>query len=167
VLHTVETAPSRFLTEAGLEPSRPYRADGSGGRDSARAGGRPAGRGVSGGRQPPRIPKQVGKGPVMQVLNEAFRVGLAYALRTAPKRSTAIVAAAAAVEHRLVRPDTTSLGMSVVDLLAAIEYLDESERASITQATGLADRELNRPITQLGAASRKRIVKAVRKLAAG
>jgi superfamily I DNA/RNA helicase len=167
VLHTVETAPSRFLTEAGLKPSRPYRADGSGGRDSARDGLGPAGRGVSGGRQPPRIPKQVGKGRVFQVLSEAFRVGLAYALRTAPKRSTAIVAATAAVEHRLVGPDTTSQGMSVVDLLAAIEYLDESERASIMQATGLADRELNRPITQLGAASRKRIVKAVRKLAAG
>jgi hypothetical protein len=104
---------------------------------------------------------------VFQVLSEAFRVGLAYALRTAPKRSTAIVAATAAVEHRLVGPDTTSQGMSVVDLLAAIEYLDESERASIMQATGLADRELNRPITQLGAARRKRIVKAVRKLAAG
>jgi hypothetical protein len=31
--------------------------------------------------------------------------------------------------------------MSVVGLLAAIEYLDESERASIMQATGLADRD--------------------------
>jgi hypothetical protein len=35
------------------------------------------------------------------------------------------------------------------------------------RATGLADRELNRPITQLGASSRKRIVKAGRELAAG
>jgi hypothetical protein len=67
----------------------------------------------------------------------------------------------------LVGPDTTSLGISVVDLLAAIEYLDDSERASIMQATGLDDRDLNRPITQLGAASRKRLVKAVRKRAAG
>jgi hypothetical protein len=31
------------------------------------------------------------------------------------------VAGAAAVEQRLVRPDTASLGMSVVDLIAALE----------------------------------------------
>jgi superfamily I DNA/RNA helicase len=146
VLHTVETAPSRFLTEAGLKPSRPCAANGA---DSA------------------RIPEHLGRGPVFQVLNEAFRVGLAYALRTAARRSSALEAAAAAVELRLIGPDTASLEMSVVDLLAAIEYLDGSERASIMRATGLADRELNRPIAQLGASSRKRIVKAVRTRAAG
>ena len=156
VLHTVDTAASRFLTEAGLEPSRPY---GSGAAKTAPAGG------ASNGRPrpaSPRLPRQVGKGPLSEVLREAFRVGLEYALRTAPTRTVAIEAAAGAVEHRLLGRDTASGRMTVIDLLAAIELLSESERASVVQAAGLEAPDLDRPIPQVGASARKRIVRALR-----
>jgi DNA helicase-2/ATP-dependent DNA helicase PcrA len=159
VLHTVETAASRFLTEAGLEPSRPY---GSGAAKAA-----PAGR-MSTGRPrpaPPRLPRQVGKGPVSDVLREAFRVGLEYALRTSPTRTVAIEAAAGAVEHGLLGRDTASGRTTFIDLLAAIELLSESERASVLQAAGLEARDLRRPIAQVGASARKRFVRALRRQA--
>ena len=97
-----------------------------------------------------------------EVLREAFRVGLEYALRTSPTRTAAIEAAAAAVEHRLLGRDTASGRTTVMDLLAAIELLSEPERASVVQAAGLEGRDLDRPIAQVGASARKRIVRALR-----
>jgi superfamily I DNA/RNA helicase len=77
VIHTTETAASRFLSEAGLQPARPY---------GLSAPDLPAS-----GRRPPRLPKGVGKGPVAGVLTEAHRVGLSptrfVPRRAAPPRS--------------------------------------------------------------------------------
>ncbi|MDQ6775635.1 MAG: ATP-dependent helicase, partial [Actinomycetota bacterium] len=151
VLHATETAASRFLTEAGLEPTRPYMTPG------VRAHTAQSG--------PRRIPKEVGKGPVAAVLTEAFRIGLGYALRNAPKRSVAVTAAAAAIQHRMVGPDTASDRMTLAELLAAIEQLSECERAAVLDATGLGDGD--GPIVALGKGARKGLARELRKLAGG
>ncbi len=88
-----------------------------------------------------------------------------YALRHAPKRSVAVTAAAAAIQHRMVGPDTASDRVTVAELLAAIEQLSDSERAAVLDATGLGDGD--RPIVRLGKGARKGLARALRKLAGG
>jgi superfamily I DNA/RNA helicase len=152
VIHTTETTPSRFLTEAGLDPTRPY--------------GPPA-QEVLGTRPAPwRVPKRVGKGRVAAVLAEAHRVGLGYALHTAPTRTVALEAAAVAVEHRLIGRDTASDRMSVAQLLAAIEELTDPERAAVLAGERLGNGE--RRVTDLGGkAARSSLARALRRLASG
>ncbi len=149
VLHTTASAASRFLTEAGLAPSQPFGAP-------APQPDHPSGRGG-------RVPKRVGNDPVAGVLREAQRVGLAYALRAAPSRTTALVAAATAAEENLIGPDTASGQMTVRALLAAIETINDAERAALLAASG-ADED-SRPITRLGANARKRLARALRRQA--
>lgn len=144
---TVGTA-SRFLTEAGLiapvtiEPSPP----------------------------PPRSAKsrrsrgRRRSGPAAQVVAEAERIGLAHALRTAPSRKVALEGAAEIIEARLVGPRTASTRMSVLDLLGAIEQLDERERAALLRSAGI-DNDRRR-LTRLHARTRTRLVTALRDLAA-
>ncbi len=151
VLHATETAASRFLTEAGLEPARPYAS--------------PAPELPASTQRPPSLSKRVGKGPVAGVLNVAFRVGLAYALSTAPSRSVALEAAAAAVEQRLIGPVTASNRMSVTQLLMAVEQLSDSERASVLDVIGAGTGDTL--AARLGASARKRLVRALRRLASG
>ena len=147
-LHATTESTSRFLTEAGLiapatiEPSPP----------------------------PPPVPKRRRRGgrrrggPAAQVVAEAERVGLAHALRTAPGRKTALEGAADIIEARLVGPRTASSRMSVLDLLGAIEPLDERERSALLQSAGI-DNDRRR-LTRLQARTRTRLVRALRDLAA-
>jgi len=150
VLHTTETAASRFLSEAGLTPARPY--------------GSPAPELVAGGR-PSRLPKAVGNGRVAAILTEAHRVGLGYALRTAPTRTAGLAAAAAALEHNLIGPSTASDQMSVAEMLTAIEELSESDRAAVLGAACLGDGDQR--VARLSKSARKRLLRALRRLASG
>ena len=148
-LHTTDSAPSRFLTEAGLAPARPY--------------GEPA---PKPGRSPERdrrLPKGAGNGPVAAVLREALRVGLAYALRNATSRTTALAAAATAVDNGLLGPDTASTRTTVHELLAAIEAIGDAERAAVLAATSVAENQT--PIARLSKKSRARIARALRRQA--
>ena len=61
---------------------------------------------------------------VAHALGEAERVGLSYAIRTAPDRGTALEVAATAIERRLVGDRTTSERMTVTKLFAAVEQLE-------------------------------------------
>jgi DNA helicase-2/ATP-dependent DNA helicase PcrA len=149
VLHAAASAASRFVTEAGLTPTQPFGAP-------ARQPDRPSGRGR-------RVAKGVGNGPVAGVLREAERVGLAYALRTAPSRTTALVAAATAAEQNLIGLDTASGQMTVPALLAAIETINDAERAALLAASGTG--EDPRPIARLGASARRRLARALRRQA--
>ena len=151
VIHATETAASRFLTESGLEPTRPYESP-------------VASSPVSAGRSS-RLPRGVGKGPVAGVLDVAFGVGLAYALRGAPSRSVALEAAAAAIEHRLIGPETASARMSAAGVLTAIEQLTEPERAAALDAAGLGDGTAL--VGRLSPRSSQKLVRALRRLASG
>ena len=153
VVHTTATAASRFLSEAGLDPARPY---------GLWAHRRPA------RARPPHsedLPERIGTGPVATVLTEAVRVGLAYALRNAPTRSVALEAAATAVERRLIGPATASSRMSVTALLAAVEQLQHSERAGVLEALGAGSGDTL--AGRLSAGARQRLVDALRALASG
>ena len=155
VVHATETAPSRFLSEAGLEPTRPY--------DTPH---KPGSRRPLTTRGSPRLPKHVGKGPVAGVLQEAHRVGLAYALRTAPRRSVALEGAAAALEHGLIGRHTASDHMTVAELLEAIEQLTASERVAALNMANLRSGS-SEFVARLGSGPRKRLVRALRSLASG
>jgi hypothetical protein len=102
---------------------------------------------------------------VAGVLTEAHRVGLGYAIRTAPSRTAALEAAATAVQERLIGGDTASDRMSVAELLAAIEQLSESERAAVLDAARLGNGE--KLIARLSAKSGSSFVRALRRLASG
>ena len=157
VVHTTESAASRFLSEAGLEPQRPYGAPAAPQRIIVR--------GAPLGRSEARIPRSVGRGPVAGVIEQAHRVGLGYALRTAPRRTVALEAAAAALEHGLVGGHTASERMTVTELLAAIEQLSPSARAhalTVAAPPHGGDELLER----LGKGPRRRLVRALRRLAA-
>ncbi len=148
VLHATEKAASRFLTEAGL-PARRSRSS-----CRSRVGG-----------SPPRGSRRaVGRGPVAGVLEEAHRVGLAYALRTAPRRSVALEAASAALEHGLVGHATASDRITAGELLAAIEQLGASERAQALSMAALR-RGGDELVAELGSRQRKRLVAALRRFA--
>jgi hypothetical protein len=118
-----------------LAPARPY--------------GEPA---PKPGRSPERdrrLPKGAGNGPVAAVLREALRVGLAYALRNATSRTTALAGAATAVDNGLLGPDTASMRMTVRELLAAIEAIGDAERAAVLAATSVAENQTpNRAVEQ-------------------
>ena len=152
-LHCTTGAASRFLTEAGLvapvtvaplmvvPPSPPP------GSERRRRG--------RGRRR---------DGPAARVVAEAERVGLAQALRTAPSREAALGGAAEVIEARLVGPKTASARLSVLDLLAAIEQLDERSGAALLRSAGIDNG--NRRLTRLHARTRTRLVRALRDLAA-
>ena len=118
------------------------------------------------GRSPERdrrLPKGAGNGPVAAVLREALRVGLAYALRNATSRTTALAAAATAVDNGLLGPDTASTRTTVHELLAAIEAIGDAERAAVLAATSVAENQT--PIARLSKKSRARIARALRRQA--
>ncbi|HUJ33678.1 MAG TPA: ATP-dependent helicase [Solirubrobacteraceae bacterium] len=152
-LHWTTGATSRFLTEAGLvapvtvEPPPPPPPP-----PPPRSGKRRRGRG------------RRGDGPAAQVVAEAERVGLGHALRTAPSRDAALAGAADVIEARLVGPKTASARMSVLDLLAAVEHLDERTADALLQSAGIDNG--HRRITRLHARARTRLVRALRDLAA-
>ena len=152
IVHTSETAASRFLSEAGMEPTRPYET--------------PATRRPNADRGSLRMPKGVGRGPVAHVLEEAHRVGLAYALRTAPRRSVALEGAAAALEHGMTGRRTASDQMTVTELLDAIDQLARSERVAILDVAHLPAGGSDL-VARLGSGPRKRLVRALRRCAAG
>jgi superfamily I DNA/RNA helicase len=158
IVHTTEQAASRFLSEAGLQPTRPYGAPET--RRRGDATDTPLRITV---RASPRIPKRVGRGPVAGVLEDALRIGLAYALRTAPRRTVALEAAAAALEHGLIGRETASERLTVTGLLAAIEGLSASERADVLVKAALSHRA-DDPATQLGSGQRKRLARALRRV---
>ena len=118
------------------------------------------------GRSPERdrrLPKGAGNGPIAAVLREALRVGLAYALRNATSRTTALAAAATAVDNGLLGPDTASTRTTVHELLAAIEAIGDAESAAVPAATGVAENQT--PIARLSKKSRARIPRALRRQA--
>jgi superfamily I DNA/RNA helicase len=117
-------AASRFLSEAGLEPDQPYQAPPERLPARERAPARSATPAVHAHADP----------KVAKALGEAERVGLSYALRTAPDRETALEVAATAIERRLVGERTTSERMTVTKLFAAVEQLSDGERAAALDA---------------------------------
>jgi DNA helicase II / ATP-dependent DNA helicase PcrA len=146
-LHWTASSASQFLTEAGLvtpvavAPPAPPSPSRSGGPGGAR------------GRRRARS----------QVVAEAERVGLEYALRTAPSQRAAINGAADVLEARLVGPATASARMSVLDLLDALGLLDERDRAPLLRSAGI-DNECRR-LTRLHRRTRNRLVEVLRHLA--
>jgi DNA helicase II / ATP-dependent DNA helicase PcrA len=147
-LHWSAGAASRFLIEAGLvapvtvePPPRPEPS-----RKRRRAGARRRG------------------GPAAHIVAEAQRVGLAHSLRTAQSRNAALEGAADVIEARLVGPATASARMSVLDLLNAIELIDERDRAALLRSAGIDNGR--RRLTRLHGRTRARLVAALRELAA-
>jgi ATP-dependent DNA helicase UvrD/PcrA len=164
VIHASRDAPSRFLTDSGLAPSRPApqperprrpRSDTAGSTRRAAGRDRPA--------RPNRwTDAQAIPADVARVLTEAERVGLAYALRTAVTRRTALRGAATAVERRLAGPQTASTRLTVAELLAAIESLDDDQRSELLLR---AELDGDRRVAQLGAGPRGRLAHVLRELA--
>lgn len=154
-VRTTETAASRFLTEAGLEPAQPYqppaprRARGQAPR-SRRSTDGPE-RGATG---------PATEDPVAAGLAMAQRIGLGYALRTAASREVALGIAAAAIEQRLIGPPTTSQSMTLTKLLAAVEQLTDAQRRALLAAADVEDGEV--PVRRLDATARLRLVRALR-----
>ena len=157
-LHWTTGAASRFLTEAGLVAPVTV-------APATMASGKVA---------PPPPPPRSGTrrrgrdrrrdGPAAHVVAEAERVGLAHALRAAPSREAALGGAADVIEARLVGPKTASARMSVLDLLGAIEQLDERAGAALLQSAGIDNG--HRRLTRLHARTRTRLVRALRDLVA-
>ncbi|MGA2928803.1 MAG: ATP-dependent helicase, partial [Solirubrobacteraceae bacterium] len=156
VLHTTRAAASRFLTEAGLSPSTPYHEP---------SPQQPA---VSSARQAtPNAGRRIASLPAGEagdVVREAARIGLSYALRTAPSPAVALEAAAITIEQRLVGPQTASQRITVGQLLTAIETLTPGERADIL--TALAAPE-SRRLVGLTLKQRGRLTRSLRELASG
>jgi len=155
---TTETAASRFLTEAGLEPARPYQPPAP----------RPAGGHAPRSRRSTDRPERAATGPateepVAASLAKAQRIGLGYALRTAASREVALEVAAAAIEQRLVGPATTSQSMTLAKLLAAVEQLTDAQRRALLAAADVEDGEV--PVRRLDATSRSSLVRALRDVA--
>jgi len=164
---------SRFLTEAGLTPNKPYRAPeepdprrAGGQRPGQREGLRATTRGRAGAtsrksmRQPARASQPTPKTPVEQVIDEARRVGLSYALRTCADRNTALSAAADAIDRRLIGAATTSENLTIEGLLEAIEQLDSGDRQRI-----LASAQINAPkrlVARANIAVTRRLSRALR-----
>jgi hypothetical protein len=101
-----------------------------------------------------------GPGPGAGVLDAAERVGLAYALRTAPTPAAALEGAALVLEHRLVGDSTASSRLTVAAMLEAIEQLDAGRRSDLLVDAGIEDgRTL---LTRLDSAARARLAAALR-----
>ena len=165
VIHATRESPSRFLAEAGLSPSRPWQDPSPPGRQNPGPRRRPD-PGPPRRQDPSR--QRAGRTPVPgdagAVLAEAERVGLAYALRTAPTRRAALLGAAVAVEQRQVGPQTASTRLTVTQLLEAIESLDADERAHILTGARVSG---DTRVPRLGGKARSRLGHALRVLASG
>lgn len=141
VITTAGKTASRFLTEAGLQPARPY--------------------------EPPRTstsspaPTRTADPALANALHVSERTGLSYALRTAPDRATALATAAYALEQRLVGERTTSERMTVATLLEAIETLDSDERAATIEAARTRPTAL---VARLTSPAQRRLAQALRQL---
>lgn len=165
MVHTSRDAASRFLTEAGLTPSRPWEEPSPrrGRGSDARTGSGLSLRSDAAPRMTARSGR-AGVGELGALFAEAERVGLAYALRTAPSRRVALDGAAAAVERRLVGPQTASARLTVAELLAAVEDLKDGERARVIMR---AQVDGGQRVTQLDGETRSRLADALRELASG
>jgi DNA helicase-2/ATP-dependent DNA helicase PcrA len=144
------SAASRFLSEAGLAPDQPYQAPAPAQRQPAR------GVAASHTHADPKVARALG---------EAERVGLSYALRTAPDRQTALELAATAIERRLIGDRTTSERMTVTTLFAAVEQLGASERAAALAAARVRNDQTL--VGRLDVGGRRLLVKTLRGLAIG
>ena len=163
VIHASRDAASRFLTDAGLTPSRPWQQPSPrGGRGSVTPGASRPARRRDDARRANQGGERAAAGGVGAVLAEAERVGLAYALRTTPSRRLALHGAAAAIERRLAGPQTASARMTVDGLLAAIEHLDDAERTRLLTRARL---EGETRVAGLGGRRRSRLAHALRELA--
>jgi DNA helicase-2/ATP-dependent DNA helicase PcrA len=140
------SAASRFLSEAGLSPAQPYQPPAE--RQPGR-GGAPA--------HTHADPK------VARALGEAERVGLSYAIRTAPDRQTALELAATAIERRLVGDRTTSQRMTVTKLFAAVEQLSEAERTDALAAARVRNDQTL--VGRLDLGGQRLLIKTLRALA--
>ena len=106
-------APSRFLTEAGLTPQRPYEPP-----------------------QPKVKPQPVPRMPKVQAAPRTVTRDLVAALRDTPDRAAALDLAAARIEAKLVGD-----GLTVAQLLDAIPGLTDEERTAVaTRPTALVGR---------------------------
>jgi len=106
-------APSRFLTEAGLRPQRPYEPP-----------------------QPKVKPQPVPRMPKVQAAPRTVTRDLVAALRNTPDRAAALDLAAARIEAKLVGD-----GLTVAQLLDAIPGLTDEERTAVaTRPTALVGR---------------------------
>jgi primary-amine oxidase len=141
VIHTGVNTASRFLTDAGPRSSAPYAPTPTPERASAREA-----RTTHQTREP-----AVG-GEAGTVLAEARRVGLSYALRTAPSQAAATEAAAIAVERRSW-DHAPSMDRHPLDPLSAPEIRQAA--AILRRDTALSDRwrfasiELREPSKQV------------------
>ena len=102
----------------------------------------------------PRIGPQDGR------LAEAVRVGLGYALRTAPTRTLALQTAAAALEQNLIGEATTSAKMTAAKLLACVEQLSDADRRLILREAAIGDETVR--LRGLDAGARSRLASALR-----
>jgi superfamily I DNA/RNA helicase len=146
------TAPSRFLTEANLQPQRPYQPPAM--RTRVVAGGA-ASRGVGAGRaaaaSSPRAPAHPDP-----IVARALRRGLVPALRGALDRSAALNAAATAIEDKLVGERTRSQTMTVGELLDALRtdaITDIRPTAIVARLNPGAQRTLARALRELAQSS--------------
>jgi ATP-dependent DNA helicase UvrD/PcrA len=152
-VHWTAGAVSRFLTEAGLVAPvavEPVAVE-------------PAPRLARSGRRR-RAGGSVRGGPAGRFVAEAQRVGLLYAARSAPSRTAALNGVADVIEARLVGPATASARVSVLDVLGAIEQLDERDREALLRSAGIDNPR--RGLTRLHARTRTRLIQALRDLAA-
>jgi hypothetical protein len=151
-VHSTTGAASRFLTESGLvapvtiepppPPPPPRSRSGKGGR--------------SGGRRR--------RGAVARVVAEAERVGLARALQSAPSYKVALEGAAEVIEVRRIGPKTALGRMSVLELLGAIDQLDEHDSTALLKSAGIDNG--HRHLKGLHGRTRARLARALRDLAA-
>jgi len=131
---------AQALVVGAVRASSTGRAPPARGPGRARRGprGSSAPRGGSPGSAGPGRESRVG--PDDGRLGEAVRVGLAYAMRTAPSRRVALQTAAAALEQRLIGASTTSTKMTVAKkLLRCVDGLDADDRRRILKQAGLSD----------------------------
>ena len=99
-------------------------------------------------------------GPADGRLAEAVRVGLGYAIRTAPNRTVALQTAAAALEQRLIGEATTSATMTVAKLLSCAEQLTPADRRVILAEAAIGDGSAR--LSDLDASARLRLAAALR-----
>ncbi len=157
VVCATEHAASRFLSDAGLAPRRPYVPPAPiVTRDTRpRPSQRPARP-----RPQPATSRGARIGPEDGRLAKAMDVGLGYAMRTAPTAAVALQTAAAALEQRLIGEPTTSTSMSAAKLLANVDGLGVADRAAILRRAGIEDDGVL--LSRLDADGRMRLAQALR-----
>ena len=162
---TTISAASRFLTEAGLEPARPYVVPAAPAppRVSTSRPERSATR-RSAPKPAPRLPpKAAAKPRDTSPLARARRTGLVHVLRAAEDPATALQIAADAVEQKLVGAPTGSQRMTLADLLDAIDALEPERRETIVGARGIRSEQVL--VSRLDAGGRKSLARALRSAA--